>query len=176
MIIIYLLNSVLTIIIWFGCNIFSNKLLVYYNNVNSMNSCRLLHISDPQQAPNLHNNLCCKAYTKFKIFWKKYKFLNQNLMVITTSIIAIIGAAWHLEESKHSQTKFDDLYLAQTQLVVIGAICGFIIIVAISSMILHKYQCNWCLVILSYDNKFRFLCIVKTTLILIKQILIYIQS
>eukprot|EP00483_Globobulimina_turgida_P004617 UN04626 len=57
---------------------------------------------------------------------------------------------------------------------VVGLICGFIILASITSILILKSRyCEcFCSVFITPDNKFRLLCIVKTTLLLFKQILI----
>eukprot|EP01084_Bolivina_argentea_P227772 384742_1 len=135
--------------------------------------------------------LVVKTFYWFRQWWVKYKFWNQNFVIIISSSITVgallyqwiplqtaCGNLNYDEDGNIIYTKncdwkrWDKWVDISHELSFIGVTCGCITFASISSMIFHKWQCCVCLTFFQADNKFRVLCFSKTLLLLIKQQLI----
>eukprot|EP01084_Bolivina_argentea_P253000 424865_1 len=151
------------IILWFQIHSYTKQLLVYHvqhTQITTSISNSNGRLNTESRRAKFYN-----CYNRYKSVWKRYKFWNQNYMIIATSTVAIFGAWIHWLQH--------ETYNTGDQLTAVGVICGSIIFFSISSMCIYKFQCCCCLLFVSADNKFRLLCVVKTTLLLVKQFLIY---
>ena len=81
-------------------------------------------------------SFCIELLHKYKTFCKKYKFWNQNAVIIITSIATIAGAYIHHNQAQTAREKNKTV----SELLIVIPICGFIILTSVNSMIMPKYQ------------------------------------
>ena len=109
----------------------------------------------------------CELSESAKQFWENKKFLAQNMMIIMNCIITFLGVfVSYLKEKEN-----DEYERALIKMENIGICCGVIILTSIWSMLIRKFKCR-CSTWLPLDSDFRFLCLEKTTLLLLRQMVV----
>ena len=162
-------SSILAMILWFQCHAYTRKLIVFHNSIQR--SLENYSLALATRHASEIESFWKKWFLLSRQYWRKYKFWNQNIFIIVTSTITLISVYAHLNDMNDS----DDID-ATVLFFYIAIPCFAIIFISISSMIMYKWHggCNrFCLFFISNDNKFRFLCMIKTFLLFAKQLLIY---
>eukprot|EP01084_Bolivina_argentea_P069236 126029_1 len=90
-----------SIAIWIYCHLLSKRLLQFH--------CHILQMSNViTKFSSINTQTKVKVIAiKLKKFWVKYKFWNQNIMVIMSCISTVIGAMIHLYDIKRKYDRDD---------------------------------------------------------------------